>query len=383
MAIKISGVNIVDDSQNLRITGLSTFTNGPVLIGAATSTGTASQPLQVTGGGYVSGSLGIGTTNPQYKLDVAGDLNFNGNLYQNGTKFTSGIGIGSTATNPLSGVITPEARIGIGFTDINFVGTGLSITGYGSTVVIDFGNISSGGASVSISTVSPGISTAAGNLWWDSTVGDLKIYYNDGNSAQWVDANGGSSVVTISESAPAGALNGDLWWDSTYGILKVYYDDGTSSQWVDANSGAYINYWIGTSAGIHTTGNVGVGTTIPNEKLQVDGYLSIDNNVSYGTTTFTTSSTAQVGIHSALATSTYRSVEYTIQATEGTNFHTTKIIALHDGTTAYHTEYGSIFNNVGVSTYNVDVSGGKIRLLATPTSASSTNFKVTFNGIKV
>jgi hypothetical protein len=365
--------------------GDAVVNGGTILIGSGTSTGTATQTLQVTGGGYVSGSLGIGTTNPQYKLDVAGDLNFNGNLYQNGTKFTSGIGIGSTAVNPLSGVITPTARIGIGFTDINFVGTGLSITGYGSTVVIDFGNIAagSGGASVSISTVSPGISTAAGNLWWDSTIGDLKIYYNDGNSAQWVDANGGSSVVTISESAPPGALNGDLWWDSTYGILKVYYDDGTSSQWVDANSGAYINYWIPNPTGIHTTGNVGVGTTIPNEKLQVDGYLSIDNNVSYGTTIATTSSTSQVGIHSALPIATYRSVEYTIQATQGTNFHTTKIIALHDGSLAYPTEYGSVFNTAAVATYDVDVSGGNIRLLATPASSSTTTYKIVFDAIKV
>ncbi|NBR37041.1 MAG: hypothetical protein EBT80_06730 [Chitinophagales bacterium] len=374
-----SGLGIAT-ANTLQVGGIVTFTNGPVLIGSGNSTGTTSQTLQVTGGGYVSGSLGIGTTNPQYKLDVAGDLNFNGNLYQNGSKFTSGIGIGSTSVNPISGVITPAARIGIGFTDINFVGTGLSVTGYGSTVVIDFGNL---GGAVSISTVSPGISTAAGNLWWDSTVGDLKIYYNDGNSAQWVDANGGSSVVTISESAPAGALNGDLWWDSTYGILKVYYDDGSSSQWVDANSGAYINYWIGTSAGIHTTGNVGVGTTIPNEKLQVDGYFSIDNRVSYGTTIATTSSTSQVGIHSALPIATYRSVEYTIQATQGTNFHTTKIIALHDGSLAYPTEYGSVYNTAAVATYDVDVSGGNMRLLTTPASSSTTTYKIIFDAIKV
>jgi hypothetical protein len=56
----------------LQVTGISTFTNGPVFIGAATSTGTAAQPLQVTGGAYVSGNLGIGTTNPLYKFSVTG-----------------------------------------------------------------------------------------------------------------------------------------------------------------------------------------------------------------------------------------------------------------------------------------------------------------------
>ena len=49
---------------NTNVTGIATFSNGPVLIGGGTSTGTASQPLQVTGGAYVSGSVGIGTTNP-------------------------------------------------------------------------------------------------------------------------------------------------------------------------------------------------------------------------------------------------------------------------------------------------------------------------------
>jgi hypothetical protein len=66
--------NAPNTFTDLQVTGISTFTNGPVLIGSATSTGTASQRLQVTGGAYVSGNLGIGTTNPTSTLTNFGSF---------------------------------------------------------------------------------------------------------------------------------------------------------------------------------------------------------------------------------------------------------------------------------------------------------------------
>ena len=109
--------------------------------------------LSVVGITTLASAGGITTTGGDLYVDD--DIFFRGNLYQNGRLFASGIGIGSTTVNPGSGVINPvNNRIGVGFTDINIVGTGISVTGYGSTVVIDFGNIAaaSGGA-LSISTV--------------------------------------------------------------------------------------------------------------------------------------------------------------------------------------------------------------------------------------
>ncbi len=66
---------------NISCTGISTFLNGPILIGTAALTGTVSQPLQVTGGAYVSGNLGVGVANPTQKLEVNGVGQFvnNGN----------------------------------------------------------------------------------------------------------------------------------------------------------------------------------------------------------------------------------------------------------------------------------------------------------------
>ena len=42
----------------------------------------------------------------------------------------------------------------------------------------------------------------------------------------------GASSVTVSDTPPVGPAQGDLWWDSGLGQMFVYYDDGDSSQWV-------------------------------------------------------------------------------------------------------------------------------------------------------
>ena len=46
--------------------------------------------------------------------------------------------------------------------------------------------------------------------------------------------------VTVGDNPPIGAgttNNGELWWESDTGDLYVYYDDGNTSQWVQANAG--------------------------------------------------------------------------------------------------------------------------------------------------
>ena len=51
-----------------------------------------------------------------------------------------------------------------------------------------------------------------------------------------ISGGGGSgATVTTSDAAPSSPSDGDLWWKSDDGRLKVYYQDADSSQWVDAS----------------------------------------------------------------------------------------------------------------------------------------------------
>lgn len=57
----------------------------------------------------------------------------------------------------------------------------------------------------------------------------------DATTLAALEAAGVGGGVEVSDTAPSSPSEGDLWWDSTSGTLKVYYDDGDSQQWVDAS----------------------------------------------------------------------------------------------------------------------------------------------------
>ena len=100
--ILVGTVSSTGQSFNtISVTGLSTFINGPILVGRATTTGTATQALQVESGGYFNDSVGIGTTNPTSKLHVIGDGRFTGVV--TATSFSgSGLNLTGLLSNTVS-----------------------------------------------------------------------------------------------------------------------------------------------------------------------------------------------------------------------------------------------------------------------------------------
>ena len=91
--------------------------------------------------------------------------------------------------------------------------------------------------------------------------------------------------------------------------------------------------------------------------------------------TATTTATTQTSV-ATWAKATYVALEITVVANDATNRTITKLLVTHDGTTAVATQYGEVNTSTAIATYDVDISGTDVRLLATPAAATSTVFTV-------
>ena len=95
-------------------------------------------------------------------------------------------------------------------------------------------------------------------------------------------------------------------------------------------------------------------------------------------TTVASTSATTIASHSA---TTYRTIKYLVQCTQGTDYHSTEINLIHDGTTVYITEYGTLFDNAVLGTFDATISSGNILLQITAGSSSNMDVKVISSAI--
>lgn len=80
-----------------------------------------------------------------------------------------------------------------------------------------------------------------GDGWFNTELAVTSVYYDDGDSQQWVQiAEGGiqgetgpNAEIFYSATAPTGPTEGQMWVDTTDGRVYHYYNDGDTSQWVE------------------------------------------------------------------------------------------------------------------------------------------------------
>jgi hypothetical protein len=153
--------------------------------------------------------------------------------------------VGSTITANLTGIATSSTRVGITTSvsssdlPIVFADTHQPYAALGSSTLLTYqastGKITNGiwagtaittrGGGTGFNTVNANqvlIGAATGNTWAAIASTNLPV----------------AAISTTPPTQPGGAIGGtqpgQLWWDSEYGVLKVYYNDGNTSQWVDA-----------------------------------------------------------------------------------------------------------------------------------------------------
>jgi hypothetical protein len=190
---------------NLSVTGFSTL--GGLSVDQLTVTGfttfsdisydeISGRNLSLTGIATIPTVLGVTTVGgfSITPVDGANRLGF-GATVGGASGIVTYYGDGSNLTGVSVGIGTSLGAVGYGVTFLEFRGPGFTTAQYNASVgivTLSFqGGGGSGSASIGVGSTPgdafTGIITA-GNLWYNTGLGRLFIYYQDDNSAQWVDA---------------------------------------------------------------------------------------------------------------------------------------------------------------------------------------------------
>jgi len=247
------------------------------------------------------------------------------------------------------------------------------------------------------------ITTATGNLVLDSAAGTVNVQDNldvDGDvnidggdltvstttfnlantTATTLNLGGASTTLNVSHVG-TGARTINIATAATGGASTLTFGGGVTGNTLKIQGTAAGQINLTTDV---TTGIANLFTSVTG-KLQIGGvgselYVGTQTAVTGTTTTVATTSET---VTDQFSTTEFRSAEYLVQITQGSSYQVSKILLVHDGTTPYITEYGTLLSGSTLGTLDVDITGGNARLLVTMANAASSSVKVSRTSIIV
>ena len=192
--------------------------------------------------------------------------------------------------------------------------------------------------------------------------------------------DGSTTAYTLS-FAPPNENFLQVYWDGVYQHHTEYSVSGTTLTFTAAAPSS-------TAIEVHIPSVNGIGTpsdaTVTPAKLSTGG-PSWDTNSNQivgshytrsDSTSISSTSASTVATH---AIATFRSVNYKVQVTQGTNYYQSEINVIHDGSTAYITEFGMINSspsNFANPTFSATINSGNLLLQVAMASNASATIKV-------
>ena len=209
-----------------------------------------------------------------------------------------------------------------------------------------------------------------------NTVGnDVHIIAGDGL------AGGGqlTANVTISHANTSGVANtGSLDLVNAEVIQSLTFDEFGHTTGVTTGNLQVLTIAIADARYVNVTGDTMTGNLTVPDLIANNVITDHTTHTSGSGTTSATTSTVIFQFDSA----TYNSAELVITATQGINRHVTKLLVVHNDTTASATEFATIYTNNSLANYDVGIAGGNVELSVSATSTTATDYKIAATLIK-
>jgi hypothetical protein len=172
------------------------------------------------------------------------------------------------------------------------------------------------------------------------------------------------------------AVTGNTTLSNTLLIVGLANASGglntTTANTTAINVGANINLTTSTL----NIGNTSINVSSNSSMIRIVGSNVVTESrlsdfTTQNTVTFTGTSSQ---VLDSMTLSAYRSAEYVISANNNTAnaYQVSKILVIHDGTTAYVTEYGTMYTNTSVMTITAGANATHMLINCTPVSSNTT-----------